>query len=195
MPRSLLTAVALALAAAPAAPAPRLKDAGPPSYFPITVGARWVYQSGQVEQTEVVTDVKTDGEATVVTVGSVLPDGKVTPWNTVAVRPDGLFMLSETGQPYDPPVCLLKFPVKSGDRWEDATTRPDIGKLRFTHEVKETKTLDTPAGKFECVRIEAAVAFGAVATPATHSHWYAPGIGLIQIDGTRTLKSFAAGKR
>jgi hypothetical protein len=194
MSRVLFVTAAVVLVATPAVPAPQLKDAGPAGYFPTTVGARWVYQSGQVEQTEVVTDVRKDGEATIVAVGSVGPDGKVTPGDTVAIRPDGLFLLSETGQPYDPPVCLLRFPVKVGDRWEAETSRPDIGKVRFVREVKETKTRETPAGKFEAVRVESAVALGA-AVPNTHSHWYAPGVGVVEIERTRTLKSFEPGKK
>src|SRR5262245_2385785 len=67
--RSLFVAVALALVATPAAPAPRLKDAGPAGYFPTTVGARGVYQSGQVEETDGVPDVREDGGATIVVLG------------------------------------------------------------------------------------------------------------------------------
>jgi hypothetical protein len=195
VPRFLCAAVAVALAASLAAPAPRLKDPPVTSYFPTTVGARWVYETESGEETEVVTKVTKDGSATVVSVGLVRPGGEVTPTQTVAVRSDGLFLLTESGHAYNPPVCLLKLPVKPGGRWEDVTTRRDIGKLRFVQEVKETKELVTPGGTYEAVRIESTLTLGDGPSKTADNYWYAPGVGLIQIDKNRTLKSFEQGKK
>jgi hypothetical protein len=120
--------------------------------------------------------------------------GKVAPIHTMALRPDGLYMLGEVGKLYGPPVCVLKLPVKVGDRWEGTSSRPDLGKIRFVREVKEVKAVETPAGTFQAVGIEVESVIGGAASAPKDRYWYAPGVGLIQIDRSRTLKSFSRGK-
>jgi hypothetical protein len=196
MRRTILPAVlALGLVATPAAPAARLKDRpGPAHYFPTTVGAKWVYQFAKADQTEVVTHVRREGGDVVVSVGYERPGGEVAPIHTMALRGDGLYMLDEVGKPYDPPVCVLKLPVKVGDRWEGTSSRPDLGKIRYAKEVREVRKLQTPAGAFQAVGVDSEFVVGAAENAPKDRYWYAPDIGLIQIEKVRALKSFTPGK-
>src|SRR4051794_24001137 len=122
MARLLTIAPALALLAslAPAAPVPRGADK-PVLYFPTQVGAKWVYRgtSGPTawEDTRVVTAVRDDGAAKVVTVGAVHPDGTVAYDHRVAVSPTGLFRLGTSGTEFRSPMCLIKLPSRAGDSW------------------------------------------------------------------------------
>jgi hypothetical protein len=112
----------------------------------------------------------------------------------MALRADGMYLLDEVGKPYDPPVRVLKPPVKLGDRWEGTSSRPDIGRVRYSGEVKELKALKTPAGTFQAVGIEVGWASGAAQGLAMDRYWYAPDVGLVQIEGVRVIKSFTPGK-
>jgi hypothetical protein len=195
MRRSLLPSLLVVLLARPVVPAPQVKDkAPPPTYWPTAVGATLEYQFASSTQTEVVTAVERKGEVTTVAINWINKDGSSSPYNKVEIRKDGIFMTEEVGQPYDRPVCLLKFPLKAGDKWETVAKRPDLGNpFRFTRKVGETKVIETPAGKFEAVQILCDTA--AVGNRADESvFWYAKGVGLLQIEGTRTLKAYTPGK-
>jgi hypothetical protein len=112
--------------------------------------------------------------------------------NKVEVRADGLFLTEEFGHPYDPPVCLLKFPVAKGAKWTTVTKRADIGPVEFTREIGETKTIETPGGRFEAVRVTGVLT--TAGDSQTKVYWFAPEIGIVKIEGVRTLTKFTPGK-
>src|SRR5688500_2877984 len=111
----LLAACAILLAVAPVGSAPRLKDEPRGVYFPMTVGDRWVvemrYATTTSEYTETVTAVEKADGGTVVTVARGA-DGQPDSHSQVKVTDQGLFRVSNLGTTYDPPYCILKFPVK-----------------------------------------------------------------------------------
>lgn len=89
----------------------------------------------------------------------------------------------------------MKLPLKAGDKWETEAKRPDLaGPFRFAREVGETKVVETPAGKFEAVRVLGRTTSGGRASDVKAAFWYAKGVGLVQIDGTRTLTKYTPGK-
>jgi hypothetical protein len=197
MRRSLLPSLLAVLLAGPVAPAPQVKDKAPPTtYWPTVVGATLEYQFASSTQTEVVTAVERKGDVTTVAINWINKDGTSSPYNKVEIRKDGIFMTEEVGQAYDPPVCLLKLPLKAGDKWQTESKRPDLGSAyRFAREVGETRVIETPAGKFEAVQIlcDTAPVGDRPADPKC-AFWYAKGVGLLQIEGTRTLKAYTPGK-
>jgi hypothetical protein len=192
MRRSLLLAVLLA---GPAASAPKLKDKVPTApYWPTSVGAAITYQwDGETgTRTRTVTAVERAAGVTKVASDEVGPDGRAAPANKVEVRADGLFLTEEFGHPYDPPVCLLKFPVTKGAKWTTVTKRADIGPVEFTREVGETKTIETPGGRFEAVRVSGDMILAR--GTQTKVYWFAPEVGIIKIEGVRTLTKYTPGK-
>jgi hypothetical protein len=178
----------------PAVPDRTRAEPGFPRYFPTTVGTKWVYEFTKGVQTEVVTRVRSKDGAVIVSVENELPGGKLTPLHTMALQADGLYMLDEVGQPYDPPVCVLKLPLKLGDRWEGKSSRPDLGGFRYASEVKEIKAIETPAGKFQAIGIDAGWSSRVDQGLRTDRRWYAADVGLLQIEGVRILKAFTPGK-
>src|SRR5262245_46882464 len=166
---ALLAGLALTLWAAPGFAAPRLKDSPrPPSYFPTTVGARWVYEMrGGGQFVEVVTDVAEKDGATVVSVGYEAAGGKGLPSHAIARRKDGLHMTDEGGTTCGPPICLLRFPIRDGDKWETRSARPDIGRVFDKREAVQIEEVETPAGKFQAVRIELQSALGAAVSSSS----------------------------
>jgi hypothetical protein len=190
MSRSVLAALIAVLIVEPAVPAPRLKEKAPPApYWSVKVGTTLRYQlEAGGESTEVVTAVEKSGDTTRVTIHSLKPDGTKVPEWTVEVRPAGLFLVEQVGRPYDPPMQLLRFPVKAGDQWE--TVYGQGGTIsRLVRQVGETKVLETPAGRFEAVQI-----LSGQPDHARSVIWYAPHIGIVQTERLRVLKSYTPGK-
>jgi hypothetical protein len=197
----LVPVVCLALAAgvagvreprAVAAPVPKHLMKPAPQYFPTRVGAMWVYLRGEVEETYVVTKVEVKENEKIVTVEQVEKDGTKKPNQVVSVRPDGLYMLSETGAVYDPPWCIFKLPVKVGQTWETKTRRGDGITVNGKQKVVAEERLKVPAGEFQTIRVESESPFAI----STTTYWYAPRVGIVQIDDPPhlILKSFTPGK-
>ena len=192
MRRSVLPAFVAVLVGWPAWPAPRPKEKDPlVPYWSMTVGAALTYQVGEDEESIVaVTAVERVGDVTRV-ITSETSQGKTNPHMTVEVRPDGLFLVEQAGQPYEIPLQLLRFPVKAGEKWQ--TVCVWRGKAtRFVREVGEKKVLETPAGRFEAVPITSNMPDAKDDKPDVL--WYAPEMGIIQVNDHRVLKSYTSGK-
>lgn len=176
--------------------APRLKDKEV-TFFPTTVGSRWVYQCGDHEEVQVVTKVDVLVDGFQVHVADAGAGGRETPAMVVLVNSKGLFLLEEMGQRYDPPWCVLKLPAVPGDQWEATTRRPDLGPISHANTTGKPERLKLPAGEFEVIPV--AVTELGRGKRAAYEYSYAPGIGWARIivgDSTvRELKSFTAGKR
>ena len=176
----------LALSAAPAAPA--LKDKTPAYYWPATVGHRWVLQSGGREETFVITRAEQRDGALVVDV-AIVRDGREDPTQQMRLSPEGIFRLSVGGQKYPAPECLLKLPHKDGQEW---TFDPGPGHgASATLTAVRREAVETPAGRFDCIRVERVG--GNAAT-----YWFAEGVGLVKVGyggGEQVLKSYTPGKK
>jgi hypothetical protein len=194
-----VSVVCLALAAgagptgsrAGAAPVPKHLMKAAPVYFPTRVGAKWVYLRGEREETHTVTKVEAKEGETVVTVERE-SDGQMKPYWVVSVRPDGLYLVAETGEPYDPAWQLLKCPVEVGKSWAGKSGRGANLTLEGTLTVDATKKLKVPAGEFEAVQLT-----WAPKDASSLKYWYAPNVGVVQIGRDPphlVLKSFTPGK-
>lgn len=200
-----LAACAILVAVVPVGSAPRLKEEVGRTYFPMTVGDRWVvemrYATRSDEYTEVVTAVeKTKDGATVVTVGREA-DGKVGPQSSrVKVTDEGVFRMSNLGTTYDPPYCILKFPVRPGQTWTSEVTSGGAVRTTFKYKAVEEEDVEVPAGKFRAVRLEVDIDTRGQARKSVI--WYAPRVGIVKMDHqdgdsgyVRVLKKFEPGKK
>lgn len=175
-----------------AAPVPtHLMPRDPPLAFPTQVGTTWVYEGIDDERTVVISAVKElkDGSK-LVTTENVGPDGKRTPDMVRRVSADGIFLVSENGQDYDEPWCVVQLPHREGRVWETRVREKgaeDVGK-RTAGPIEKVRVL---AGEFLAARIDWEFTRGAITYKATY--WYANGIGLVQSDDLK-LKSFTPGK-
>jgi hypothetical protein len=188
----------------PAVAAPKLKDMPGDSYFPTTVGDRWViemrYKTRTEEYTEVVTAVEKKDGATVVSVGREV-DGTVgVQVSDVHVSEKGLFRGSLAGHVYDAPYCILKFPLKPGQAWASEPASGGTVSATFKYKAIQDEDVEVPAGKFRAFRIEVDIDSG-----GRHSRsviWYGARVGIVKMEHdsgdasyTRLLKSFRPGKK
>jgi hypothetical protein len=119
------------------------------------------------------------------------------------VSPRGNGRVTAGGAERSEPYILLKLPAKAGDSWssEPAPGRGRPAPRSTYTTVKVDEEIEVPAGKFKCVRVEAVSDANGRERKVTS--WYAPGVGLVRMDGTgpdgtskvqRELKSFTPGK-
>jgi hypothetical protein len=196
--RSALIAALLLILGGIAFAAPRPKDtAKEPVYFPTVEGTTLVYKVGDREETEVVSKVEVKEGDKVVHISSI-EAGVHKPLMVVRIGKDGLYLLEETGQKYDPPWCILKLPAKAGDKWTTNTTRPDIGNLASSETIKSVEELTVPAGKLEKTVVVESTSMVAGKTN-TVSYWFSDGVGWAKISvagqATKELKSVSVPKK
>jgi hypothetical protein len=183
----LLVAVALA------APVPAHLGRPPVYYFPTTVGTKLEYEEPGRQLTMIVTGVREQGGARVVSVGRVAPDDSVTPLMTMAVTGTGLYRLERGGRKLDTPEVWLQLPAEPGDAWDYSTGDLSIQpRAKVSSVVVGTEEVTVPAGTFRCVGVRCLVRDRSV------TYWYAPDVGLVKTEAatwTEVLKSYTPGKR
>jgi hypothetical protein len=187
---SVLTGV---LAVAAAAPVPKEK---PPLYFPTKKGATWVYDWDGRKFVEVVTATKMTEAGTVVTVG-MEDDGKTIPVKTVRVSEKGLDEVASGTEATDPPMTLLRLPLRPGEKWA-VDTKFKAGLVRGKWAAFGPEEVVVPAGKYQAIRVEAEYVTDAAPGARTHrtTFWYAPHVGLVKMadaDTLKVLKKFTPG--
>jgi hypothetical protein len=199
-----LFALTVAAACLPSsAGAPRVKD-GPVGgvYCPTRLGDKWVYVVGDREQTFQVTEVEARGTETRVTVSDVT-DGRPQPFETVAVRPTGVYRVKFVGVEVEEQ-CVFRLSGREGDTWKThLPNQAHVGGGDWTTTVGRAEEVEVPAGRFRAVRVEVTVTARngrPVDPPEVYVSWHAPEVGLVKttLNGTtiRVLKSFtpASGK-
>ena len=198
-----LAACLVLVAVLPVGSAPRLKEEAARTYFPMTVGDRWVvemrYATTSSEYTEAVTAVEKADGGTVVTVARGT-EGQPDSLSQVKVTNEGLFRVSNLGTTYDPPYCILKFPVKPGQAWTSEVTSGGAVRTTFKYKAVEEEDVEVPAGKFRAVRLEVDIDTRGQARKSVI--WYAPRVGIVKMDHqdgdsgyVRVLKKFEPGKK
>jgi RNA polymerase sigma factor (sigma-70 family) len=192
-----------------AAPVPE-GQRGPQFYYPTRVGTRLTYRYPDADVVFVVTAVELKGDARVVTLGTVEPDGKILPFSTTEVSDTGLVMLRQgtvrfgpgapAGRPKvqelvdrDPPHRMLKLPATTGLKWD----APISTGLPARCELQKEETVKVPAGEFRAIPVDLYVGVPRVAGKP-YRFWYSRGLGPVKWEtvdaGDVVLKSVTLGK-
>src|ERR1700733_386525 len=87
-------------------------------YFPIRVGAKWVYQEKGKESTLIVTDVEKESDEYHVTVGTESSSGKITLLQKMSVSKRGLVQSRIKADKADKSITLLKLSSRADLEWE-----------------------------------------------------------------------------
>jgi hypothetical protein len=160
--------------------APRLKEPTKDHpFFVVTEGTTLVYKVDGNDDSMVVTKVERKADDQTIHVSRLDETGKADPAMVVRVSKDGVYLMEESGQKYDPPWLLLKTPATADEKWESKTSRPDIGRLDSTTVVGKPEEISVPAGTFIAVPVFVNQAKGIGAGEFTY--WFAPDIGWVRI--------------
>ena len=128
----------------------------PLNYYPLDPGTSWTYAldlgtgkkietGNRIAKTEVI-----DGKSMARL--EALVNGRVVSTEHLVSTPEGVFRCRDNGIEAVPPVCILKYPLREGTRWELTTT---IGgqTLEMKLEAGRVEELTTLAGKFHAVPV------------------------------------------
>ena len=142
--------IALLLAASFAVAQPD-KKAEPQNYYPLQVGNKWEYRvevaGNSAKAVSSITKMETlEGKEPLARLEAKVNDNVVATEHLRATA-DGVFRHRNNNQEINPPICLLKYPAKAGDKWSgDITVGKEKGK--YDCETKE-ENVEVPAGKLD----------------------------------------------
>jgi hypothetical protein len=152
-----------------------------PDYYPLKVGTKWTFAVDQgtglkVQVTNQIAKLETiDGKA--LAVQQTVVDGKITATEHLASTPQGVFRYRMNGIVMKPPACILKYPVKEGERWEAATTAGNQ-RVILEFEAGKSEEVTTPAGRYKTVSVMGTASEGGTKIGSTC--WYAPNVGIVK---------------
>ncbi len=155
----------------PPAEAPRVEDS---PYYPLKVGANWVYRAGKHRMTREVVRHELIGKIACARVESKR-DGKLWLTEHVHATTEGVFLLALESKPLATPLRLLKLPPRPGDHWE---TKSRDGSGRHVYLLEEGD-VTVPAGSYRAMILRGEV----VEDGRRHSaftYWFAPGVGVVK---------------
>lgn len=173
------------------------------SFLPAKVGDTLVYEEAYsngnadakrlITRTVVMADKTTTGMTVAIKERS---DGSVEFYQQSS---SGVYLACRDIQPFDPPACVLRLPLKKGDTWE--INDPKVFPVPIKFATGEEEEVEVPAGKFKAVRVEKKIVFPDAKTVRV-TDWVVPGYGVVKArarlaDGTEmviVLKSFTHAK-
>jgi hypothetical protein len=183
--------------------APIPKGEGQRSFFPTTIGTKWVFMSNRLDRWEEfeleIQDVKQKDGVTTLTIVDNTVKSPMDPrniWYVISESQKGISVVREASFNYERPIELLRLPAKIGDHWKFDTHYRTVGGLTACPKdgrmkVAAIETVKTPAGEFESVRVEGV---GGGTGRWTETYWFARGVGLVKwVSNARdeyALKSF-----
>ncbi|MFH0888435.1 MAG: cytochrome c oxidase assembly factor Coa1 family protein [Planctomycetota bacterium] len=164
----------------------------PTDYLPLKIGNKWVYKvtshggigRKEEEASEIIYTVtstqKYNGEECFVIEGQ-RKEANPQPIFYKATL-DGIIsyhgIRGGNAIDFDSPFVDIKNPLKIGEAW---TGKGNLGNLEFNFSTIFTKQEEiiTPAGKFQCIKIERVCRFGN--TESKDIYWYAKNVGLVKM--------------
>ena len=169
------------LAASGVAPPRLLADdkVKPPEYLPLKEGLKWHYQlEANGQKLQIVTQIAKieaiNGES--LARFETVVNGNVAASEHYSVTTKGIFRHRFNGVEIQPPVCVLKFPVKNGASWE---SEHKIGEQAAKMGCRvASEEVEVPAGKFKTVSVQ--VVADAAGMKITTTYWFAAGIGIVK---------------
>jgi hypothetical protein len=187
--------IAAALLAAACATVDVGGAAGPPAPAPeYRVGDRWVYHvvTGyraklEWDETHEVASIGADGITVKVRVkGPTIDVERVEKWPAPGIVAQGAVYEAETDS-FDPPLVRYKFPLATGDRWNDRARdiekeRGPYGPITRSTTVGGWEKVTTPAGTFDAIGLRVFMqlddeTFWRYPTECNYVVWYAPAVG------------------
>jgi hypothetical protein len=192
------TLFAILLVAAPAWAA--ADEPKKPDYFPLAKGNKWDYEvkvgDEKREFTLEITAVKAEKGTT--TAEFVVRTGEEEETGEVIADAEGVRGRFNTLK-MDPPLTLLKYPLKANDRWAEKLQIQN-DEVLVSSSVKEAEEVKVPAGTYKAVPVETGLLVRKDAVGITT--WYAAGVGIVQIKvvageaevASLRLKKFTPGK-
>ncbi|MDY3557766.1 hypothetical protein R5W23_003031 [Gemmata sp. JC673] len=194
----ILATVAAALSAG-AAPVPtHLMSKAPPVYHARTPGTRFVWDhkyswTAPEETTVIITAADEQREGHLVTLDFIAGQREPAALQKLSASDRGLALVEYGGCKVDPPLWLLKLPIRPGEQWESTTSVQDE-EQKFRHTVGKPEWVEVPAGRFHAVPVVQELLWAASDGDTEfkrppETNWYAPGVGCVKTTITTSRTS------
>ena len=137
--------------------------------FKVTVGGNSVTAISRIAKIEKIDDLSLSRlEASI--------NDKIIATEHLNQTKEGIFRHRNNGQEITPPICLLKYPVKAGAKWEGPiTVGKDAGK--YAAEATEEE-VEVPAGKFKALKV--AIALESNKQKINTTYWFVKDLGFVK---------------
>jgi hypothetical protein len=177
------------VAASAAAPAKRPGTPKAIDFCPLRVGNTWEFEmelgnATSAFTTHMVKVDKVDGQQLFESVREI--DGRASGGGQIlSANENGLFRHRTNGQDVMPPLCMVKYPFKPGEKW---TSRVKIGdrETEISASAGEPTEVEVPAGKFTAYPVTMIEEQNGATQQTTY--WYAADVGCVLQTGTRDGK-------
>jgi hypothetical protein len=155
------------------------KDAKAPNYYPLQEGNQWTYQltvNGNAQtMVSKIAKIETIDQVKLARLEADV-GGNVGQTEHLQQTDKGIFRHRSNGLEVSPPLMLMKYPFKAGEKWGGEFTA--LGqKAKYTCEAGE-ETVEVVAGKFKTARIVLTVEQNGVTIGTTY--WFAENIGFVK---------------
>jgi hypothetical protein len=150
-------------------------------YFPLAVGSKWRYelyinqtkQKGAGSQIAKVETIKGVKLARHESSEDMYPEQIAVQY--LSANEKGVFRHITNGLELDPPVCVLKYPIKENESWQSTTT---VGGKQVTTQcsVGQWEEIKVPAGKFKAIPVDVSVK---ELPDVKGKFWYAANVGIV----------------
>jgi hypothetical protein len=156
------------------------QDKKTPSYYPLQVGNQWTFHldanGNTARAVSRIAKIETIDEIPLALLEASV-NGKVVASEHLRQTSEGIFRYRNNRAEITPPVCLLKYPAKSGDKWGgDLKVGDDKGK--YNAEAFE-ENIEVKAGKFKAMRVTLKVESPREGVVTT-SYWWVPNVGFVR---------------
>jgi hypothetical protein len=157
-------------------------DAKAPNYYPMKVGTKWHYEvdAGTGQKVQLVSEIGgvEDMRGKSLARLEVAANGKKLP-TTEHLWSDknGVYRVRMNAMEVEPPICLIKYPLKEGQRWGGETSAAG---QRMKVDCSEGKPEDVqvPAGKYRAIPCTITVTQGPV--KLKNVFWFAEDVGIVK---------------
>lgn len=180
------------------------------AFYPCLVGSKWSYEqrgSAKLFDDYTIDSVEVDHSEIETTIITVLAAAYKKGGNEeIKVTPNGVFLTVSNGRRLNLTYCVLKFPIRPGESWENGMkycteqTGVQVG-VEHVMTNKGWELIAVPAGMYWAIRVDCInpdeVPLCRGPDAGLSSTWYAPGVGIVKYKDTYTdcvLKSFTPGK-
>jgi hypothetical protein len=151
-------------------------------YYPLKVGTRWHYQldAGNGQKIDLISEIggvdKIDGKDLARL--EVSANGQKLPATEHLQRTaDGVFRVRMNNVELVPPICLIKYPVKTGQTWS-AETKAGERQVRVASSEGTAEDITVPAGKYRALPCTIVVTDGNARS--TTVFWFAEDVGIVK---------------
>jgi hypothetical protein len=165
-----------------ASPSTAKNDAKTPDYYPLKVGTKWHYQldAGTGQKVQLVSEIagveSVRGES--LSRLEVSANGRKLPSTEhLQSKKDGVFRFRVSGTDIDPPVCLIKYPLKAGQT-SSIETSASGEKMKVDYSEGQPEEVQVPAGKYQTIPCTITTVQGGAKTK--NVYWFAADVGVVK---------------